>query len=133
MEAGKKADEDEEDEDEEEGAKVEEVEDKKEDEEELTGVPEFWLTALKNHAAIADTISDRDEEVSISCRGIPFTKLTWQVLKLLTDIRLSYPEGGQPGFRLHFTFAPNDFFDDSELTKTYYYQVRRMRRNSEFR
>jgi nucleosome assembly protein 1-like 1 len=44
-------------------------------------------------------------------------------LKHLEDIRLSYLEEGQPGFKLHFKFGPNDFFEDSELTKTYYYQV----------
>ena len=41
----------------------------------------------------------------------------------MTDIRLSYLEESQPGFKLHFTFSPNDFFNDNELTKTYFYQV----------
>ncbi|EIW67379.1 hypothetical protein TREMEDRAFT_40518 [Tremella mesenterica DSM 1558] len=103
VEAGKKAAEEDESEEEEEGAKVEEI---KEGGEELVGVPEFWLTALKNHAPIAETIADQDEEV----------------LKHLIDIQLTYPEGKPPGFRLHFTFAPNDFFEEKELTKTYYYQ-----------
>ena len=49
--------------------------------------------------------------------------MSFQVLKLLTDIRLSYFEEGQPGFKLHFTFSPNEYFDDAELTKTYFYQV----------
>ena len=44
-------------------------------------------------------------------------------MKLLTDIRLSYLEDGQPGFKLHFSFSSNDYFSDSELTKTYFYQV----------
>ena len=30
----------------------------------MDGVPEFWLTALRNHAPISDTITDRDEKVS---------------------------------------------------------------------
>lgn len=46
------------------------------------------------------------------------------MLKQLTDIRLSYPGDSKPGFTLHFHFAANEFFSDSELTKTYYYQVR---------
>jgi hypothetical protein len=39
----------------------------------------------------------------------------------LTDIRLSYLDG-TPGFKLTFSFAPNDYFSNSELEKTYYYQ-----------
>jgi nucleosome assembly protein 1-like 1 len=46
-----------------------------------------------------------------------------QALKSLVDIRLSYTEDSKPGFKLHFTFGPNDFFEDTELTKTYYYQA----------
>ncbi|WVQ81950.1 hypothetical protein IAT38_004077 [Cryptococcus sp. DSM 104549] len=97
---GKEADSD--DEDEEEGATVEEI-----DESDVSkGIPEFWLTALKNHLPVAETITERDEEA----------------LKSLIDVRLSYPEEDQPGFKLHFVFAPNDFFEDAELTKSYYYQ-----------
>lgn len=43
-------------------------------------------------------------------------------MKLLTDVRLSYL-ADKPGFKLHFVFSANDYFSDSELTKTYYYQV----------
>lgn len=46
-----------------------------------------------------------------------------QALKALIDIRLSYTEDSKPGFKLHFFFGPNDFFEDKEMTKTYYYQV----------
>ncbi|RSH88594.1 hypothetical protein EHS25_002821 [Saitozyma podzolica] len=104
VEKGQAADSDEEDEEDEEGAKITEV---KEGEEDATvaGIPEFWLTALRNHAPISETITDSDEEA----------------LKTLQDIRLSYLDD-KPGFRLHFTFGPNEFFEDSELTKTYYYQ-----------
>ncbi|KAK8854886.1 hypothetical protein IAR55_003625 [Kwoniella newhampshirensis] len=105
VEAGKASDSDDEEEDEEEGAKVEEINDDK-DAAGIKGIPEFWLTALKNHVPISETITERDEEA----------------LKLLTDVKLSYLEDGQPGFKLHFVFAPNDFFEDTELTKTYYYQ-----------
>lgn len=74
----------------------------------MAGIPEFWLTAMKNSMPLAETITDSDEEA----------------LKSLQDIRLSYLDG-QAGFTLHFVFGPNDFFEDKELTKTYYYQVRR--------
>lgn len=65
------------------------------------------MTALRNHVPISETITDRDEEV----------------LKTLQDIRVSYLDEDQPGFKLHFKFGPNDYFSDSELVKTYYYQV----------
>jgi hypothetical protein len=46
-----------------------------------------------------------------------------QLLKSLKDVRLSYLDESKPGFKLHFTFGANEFFEDKELTKTYYYQV----------
>ncbi|PWN28515.1 NAP-domain-containing protein [Jaminaea rosea] len=71
------------------------------------GIPEFWLTALKNHVALSELIEERDEEA----------------LKALTDVRMSYLTDAS-GFKLEFVFdtAKNDFFTDSILTKTYYYQ-----------
>lgn len=110
VEEGKNADSDDEDEEETEGAQITEVDDdgkeKKDEGADAKGIPEFWLTAMKNSMPLAETITDSDEEA----------------LKSLEDIRLSYLDG-QAGFQLHFTFAPNDFFEDKELTKTYYYQV----------
>lgn len=46
-----------------------------------------------------------------------------QALKHLTDIKLEYLDTKQAGFKLLFSFSPNEFFEDSVLTKTYYYQV----------
>jgi nucleosome assembly protein 1-like 1 len=45
-----------------------------------------------------------------------------QALESLTDIKLAYLEDAQPGFKLIFKFATNDFFENAELEKTYYYQ-----------
>jgi nucleosome assembly protein 1-like 1 len=60
VETGKAADsDDEDDEDEEEEKSTEEGADVK-------GIPEFWLTALKNANPIAEQITDNDEEVSSS-------------------------------------------------------------------
>ena len=69
----------------------------------MKGIPEFWLSAMKN-SSLAETITDRDEEA----------------LKLLTDIRMEYLD--RPGFRLIFEFADNDFFTNKTITKTYFYQ-----------
>ncbi|KAK9373243.1 uncharacterized protein V1513DRAFT_449866 [Lipomyces chichibuensis] len=68
------------------------------------GVPEFWLTAIKNVPALAETITDKDEEA----------------LKYLSDIRVEFIE--QPGFMLLFQFAENEFFSNKVITKTYFYQ-----------
>lgn len=71
---------------------------------EMAGIPEFWLSAMKNQVSLAELITDRDEPA----------------LKLLTDIRMEYLE--KPGFRLIFEFADNDIFSNKTITKTYFYQ-----------
>ena len=68
------------------------------------GIPEFWLSAMKNMVAIADLITSKDEEV----------------LRSLEDIRLSYLD--VPGFKIEFVFEDNKFFTDKVLTKSYFYQ-----------
>ena len=68
-------------------------------------IPEFWLTALRNHVGTSDIITDRDAGA----------------LKHLVDIRVTYTTP-KPGFKLTFIFSPNEFFENEELEKTYYYQ-----------
>ena len=70
----------------------------------IAGIPEFWLSAMKNQVSLAELITDRDEVA----------------LKYLTDIRMEYLD--RPGFRLIFEFAENEFFTNKVITKTYYYQ-----------
>ena len=80
------------------------------------GIPEFWLTALRNHVALSELITERDEGA----------------LRHLTDVRLRYldasseavPGQAQQGFQLDFVFdaAHNEFFSNAVLTKTYFYQ-----------
>ncbi|KAG6852037.1 hypothetical protein C0991_003705 [Blastosporella zonata] len=75
-----------------------------------SGIPEFWLTALRNHTGIAELITDRDAGA----------------LKHLLDIRITYlddakPES-KPGFKLIFTFGPNEYLENEILEKTYVYQ-----------
>ena len=74
------------------------------DHENLTGIPEFWLSAMKNQVSLAELITDRDETA----------------LKYLTDIRMEYLD--QPGFRLVFEFSENEHFSNKLITKTYFYQ-----------
>jgi nucleosome assembly protein 1-like 1 len=72
--------------------------------EDMKGIPEFWLSAMKNQISLAELITDRDEEA----------------LRSLTDIRMEYLD--RPGFRLIFEFAPNDFFTNKTIAKTYFYR-----------
>ena len=72
--------------------------------EDVAGIPEFWLSAMKNQMSVAELITDRDEPA----------------LKLLTDIRVEYLD--QPGFRLIFEFSENEYFSNKLITKTYFYQ-----------
>ncbi|KAL4753845.1 hypothetical protein BDW72DRAFT_168094 [Aspergillus terricola var. indicus] len=77
-----------------------------EDEKESTvnGIPEFWLSAMKNQISLAEMITDKDEEA----------------LKHLIDIRMEYLD--RPGFRLIFEFSENDFFTNKTISKTYFYR-----------
>lgn len=101
--AGEEDDEDEEKEDATEKAAAEPA--SEETAEPVSGIPEFWLSAMKNHISLAEMITDRDESA----------------LKHLTDIRMEYLD--QPGFRLIFNFSTNEYFSNKTLTKTYFYQA----------
>jgi nucleosome assembly protein 1-like 1 len=92
--------EDEDDEDEEKP----ETELNKDEGKDVKGIPEFWLSAMKNQISLAEMITDRDESA----------------LKSLTDIRMEYLD--RPGFRLIFEFDENEFFSNKTITKTYFYQ-----------
>lgn len=70
----------------------------------LKGVPEFWLTAMRNEPTLTELITDEDVDA----------------LKSLVDIRMEYLS--RPGFKLIFEFASNDFFTNKTLSKTYFYQ-----------
>ena len=94
---GETKDEDDEDESMEEEVNTDEGKDVK-------GIPEFWLSAMKNQISLAEMITDRDEPA----------------LKALTDIRMEYLD--RPGFRLIFEFAENEYFTNKTITKTYFYQ-----------
>jgi len=76
------------------------------------GIPEFWLTVMKNVELTEDMIKEQDEDI----------------LKHLIDVTVTLT--GMPdedgsgvtkdmGFILEFHFSPNDYFSDSVLTKTY--------------
>lgn len=100
--AGEQDDEDEDEDEESTSAPAEEKGD--ESAEDIKGIPEFWLSAMKNQVSLAEMITEKDEGA----------------LKYLTDIRMEYLD--RPGFRLIFEFAENEYFTNKTITKTYYYQ-----------
>jgi nucleosome assembly protein 1-like 1 len=71
----------------------------------VKGIPEFWLSAMKNQISLAEMITERDEAA----------------LKDLTDVRMEYLD--KPGFRLIFEFAENEYFTNKTITKSYFYQT----------
>jgi len=82
--------------------KEEKKEEKKEDEN-VKGVPEFWLTVLKHSEDFEESITEQDEEA----------------LKFLKDIRAKKIDDG-PSFSIEFSFESNPFFEDAVLVKTYH-------------
>ncbi|KXJ27047.1 Nucleosome assembly protein 1-like 1 [Exaiptasia diaphana] len=83
--------------------------------EDTKGIPEFWLTSMKNVDMIAEMIQEHDEPI----------------LKHLTEIKVvfvgpdsnvensQYPLPTPMGFVLEFHFTPNPFFTNTILTKSY--------------
>ena len=68
------------------------------------GIPKFWMTAIQNHPNLSDCIFDDDMEA----------------LSYITDVRCELdPTGETDSFKLYFDFAPNAFFENSQLTKEY--------------
>ncbi|KAK9805870.1 hypothetical protein WJX73_010699 [Symbiochloris irregularis] len=79
------------------------------------GIPGFWLGAFNNHQDLAELITEKDAAILehlVDVQEEPLTPLG-QVPENQDD---SLPEG----FRLIFTFQPNDYFTETSLTKTYH-------------
>ncbi|KAK6472691.1 nucleosome assembly protein 1-like 4 isoform X1 [Huso huso] len=83
------------------------VEENKEDavpEEDLKGIPGFWITIFRNVDILSDLVHEHDEPI----------------LNHLQDIKVKFSDPGQPlSFTLEFLFEPNDFFNNAVLTKVY--------------
>lgn len=68
-----------------------------------SGVPHFWLTAMKNVKELNSIIQNEDEEV----------------LQHLIDVRSHSTTDPELSFQLQFHFQPNEHFHNAVLTKTY--------------
>jgi nucleosome assembly protein 1-like 1 len=67
------------------------------------GIPDFWLTILKNAPMTSELVYYYDEPI----------------LKNLKDVRSVILDKEPMGFVIEFHFAPNEFFSNQILTKTY--------------
>uniref|UniRef100_A0A0N4ZMS6 Nucleosome assembly protein n=1 Tax=Parastrongyloides trichosuri TaxID=131310 RepID=A0A0N4ZMS6_PARTI len=69
------------------------------------GIKGFWLRVLQGFSETAERISERDEPI----------------LEQLKDIKLSLFNNGEKdqGFVLSFIFGENEYFEETELVKTY--------------
>ncbi|XP_014344866.1 nucleosome assembly protein 1-like 4b isoform X3 [Latimeria chalumnae] len=85
-------------------AAIEEKGDETDQEEDLEGIPDFWLTIFRNVDMLSELVQDHDEPI----------------LKHLQDIKVKFSEPEEPmSFTLEFHFEPNEFFSNSVLLKTY--------------
>jgi nucleosome assembly protein 1-like 1 len=72
------------------------------DGERVAGVPQFWVCALGHMDVVAELITEQD----VDC------------LEHLQDITCYDDDNGE-GFTIKFHFGPNDYFENSVLTKRY--------------
>ncbi|KAI6648454.1 Nucleosome assembly protein 1-like 1 [Oopsacas minuta] len=73
------------------------------DEPTASGIPEFWLTTLRNVEILDDQIYEWD----------------YPALKHLEDIKIVFPDSEGLNYIIEFYFSPNSFFSDHVLTKWY--------------
>ncbi|XP_032668469.1 nucleosome assembly protein 1-like 1-A isoform X1 [Odontomachus brunneus] len=87
-------------------AKIEDNQEKKDEtdnEADIKGIPDFWLTIFKNVGTLAEMVQEHDEPI----------------LKHLTDIKVNFLRSSPMGFILEFYFTPNEYFSNTVLTKEY--------------
>ncbi|XP_011883121.1 PREDICTED: nucleosome assembly protein 1-like 1-B isoform X1 [Vollenhovia emeryi] len=88
-------------------AKIEENVERKdeatENEDDIKGIPDFWLTIFKNVSTLSEMVQEHDEPI----------------LKYLHDIKVKFLPANPMGFILEFYFTPNEYFSNSMLTKEY--------------
>lgn len=70
--------------------------------EEEKGIPGFWYQCISNHPAVGSLVTEHDLDA----------------LEFLSDISVEYTDD-YSGFKLIFKFRENDFFSNTELTKSY--------------
>ncbi|KAM7338757.1 hypothetical protein ACRRTK_002241 [Alexandromys fortis] len=88
----------------EEGGNVKRARKRKPKREDPKGIPDYWLTVLKNVDKLGPMIQKYDEPI----------------LKFLSDVSLKFSNPGQPiSYTFEFHFLPNPYFRNEFLVKTY--------------
>lgn len=77
---------------------------KKEYDEDVKGVPDFWLTIFRCTELLSPMIQEPDEPL----------------LKKLTDVKIVYGDESSMSYTLEFYFQENEYFTNTVLTKKYY-------------
>lgn len=72
-------------------------------EDDVKGVPDFWLTIFRNTELLSSMLQAGDEPL----------------LRKLTDIKIVYSQDPM-SYTLEFHFEPNDYFENTVLTKQYF-------------
>jgi nucleosome assembly protein 1-like 1 len=72
-------------------------------EEDVKGIPSFWLTIMKNVEMLAEMVQETDEPV----------------LEKLEDVTVKLHSKPQLGFTIYFHFQENEYFNNPVLTKEY--------------
>ena len=67
-------------------------------------LPQFWMTALMNHSAFADIVTEEEEEC----------------LRSLTRLEVEDAEDIKSGCKVSFHFSPNRFFENTVITKDFH-------------
>ncbi|KAL9647698.1 hypothetical protein ABK040_015187 [Willaertia magna] len=99
---------------------------KKDEEEALKGVPEFWYKVLLHSEIRSEMIQEDDLEALKYIKDIILEEFPAKPKPEKTEEKKEGEEEEDdvkynPGFKIHFKFAENPFFTNEVLTKTYYY------------
>lgn len=73
------------------------------DDDQMTGIPSFWLTIFKNVEMLEDLVKEHDEPL----------------LNHLEDIKVVFADNKGLDFTLEFHFSENEFITNKVLTKSY--------------
>jgi hypothetical protein len=69
----------------------------------LKGIPDYWKNVFKN------------------CAFFPVNEKDEPILNHLSDVRMKPVEGSRLNFVMEFHFTPNEYFTNTLLTKTFFY------------
>lgn len=84
--------------------------------EDIKKIPGFWARAFMNHPILAQLIDEQDEEVFKSLEEIRVDLVNKDVTSGSADQKTVKTLN----YAVHFTFGDNDYFEDKEITKSFY-------------